>query len=297
VTAVGWDFGDGVSVTSPVEGEVTVFHAYALGRVDPYPVRLTVAFAGSELAITHRVTVNTPPTVALAFSPAIPLIGEQITFLAPAADAEEPSSALDYQWSFGPGGAGSVVGAGAQWTYASAGMRSVAVTVTDSADEWDSANRAVAVSGPAAPVPGAAGDPPALRLLTPFPVVRLVGSLTRRGARVRRLAVRAPRGSLIKVRCRGRGRGCPVRRSGRRGRQAGGQEEIVLRGRIDGKPVRRFPALERSYRAGAVLEVLVWRAGRIGKYTRFAIRRGKAPRRVDRCLRPGAERGSRCPTG
>ena len=39
------------------------------------------------------------------------------------------------------------------------------------------------------------------------------------------------------------------------------------------------------------------KGGLIGKYTRFVIRRGKAPQRLDRCLMPGATRGVKCPAG
>lgn len=286
VSAVTWDFGDGESQASPVAGQVVVTHVYQSGRVAPYPVELMITFGGGQLAITHWVTINTPPSVSLVFSPSTPLVDEPIVFRAPAHDAEEPASGLDYQWSFG-GGAGATTGPEALWSYSNPGARAVTVTVTDSSGEWDSAGRAVVVATP--------DRTRRLRMLTPFPLVRLLGSLTPGGAEVRRLAVRAPRGSLILVRCRGRD--CPVRRSRR---LAGGGEPkptLVLRGKVGEDRVRRFEALERRFRAGTVIEVLVWRANRIGKYTRFVIRRGGAPKRVDRCLRPGAEHGSRCPPG
>src|SRR5207245_7669672 len=46
-----------------------------------------------------------------------------------------------------------------------------------------------------------------LRLMTPFPVVRITGKIGRRGARIKRLTVNAPYGATVTVRCRGRG--CP----------------------------------------------------------------------------------------
>ena len=51
----------------------------------------------------------------------------------------------------------------------------------------------------------------------------------------------------------------------------------------------------RHLRAGTVLEVFVTRRAMIGKYTRFTIRRMKAPLRVDRCTAPGVARVRRCP--
>jgi hypothetical protein len=38
----------------------------------------------------------------------------------------------------------------------------------------------------------------------------------------------------------------------------------------------------------------VRQAGKIGKYTRFLIRAGKPPARIDRCLIPGRRRPVRC---
>ena len=56
------------------------------------------------------------------------------------------------------------------------------------------------------------------------------------------------------------------------------------------------PSYDRKrLRAGATLELLVSKRDRIGKYTRFRIRRGRAPQRFDTCLRFGATRGTRCP--
>jgi hypothetical protein len=117
-----------------------------------------------------------------------------------------------------------------------------------------------------------------LQFMTPFPVVRILGLLTPRGARIRFLSVRAPASATIRVRCRGRG--CP-RRQAKRGR---GIRRSV-----------RFRRFERWLRAGTILEVRVSRSGAIGKFTRFRIRRGRPPARKDACLRPGRSRGSPCP--
>jgi len=129
---------------------------------------------------------------------------------------------------------------------------------------------------PAAPPAGApTGQPASPRLISPFPVVRVRGRLTRTGARVTLLTVRAPRGARISVRCRGRT--CPRRRYA----TAAG--------------VRRLRAFERTLRAGLRLEIRVTRPGFIGKHTLLRIRRGRAPLRRDRCLMPGSTRPTRCP--
>ena len=107
-----------------------------------------------------------------------------------------------------------------------------------------------------------------LRALHPFPVVRIRGRVTRTGARITLLLVRAPVGARVSVRCRGRA--CPLRRA------------HATRARA-----LRVRSLERELRAGTLVEVSVTRPGLIGKYTRFRIRRRGAPARSDLCLVPG----------
>lgn len=145
-----------------------------------------------------------------------------------------------------------------------------------------------ASTGPAASPPTAPASPPKTpsppsaparrtapeKLLAPFPVVRMVGTTSESGASIERFTVRAPRSALVRVRCTGGG--CPSRDLTRRGP-----------GRLRG--------VERRLRVGAVVQVFVTQKGRVGKYTRFVIRSGRAPRRVDSCARYGARRPTRCP--
>jgi hypothetical protein len=112
-------------------------------------------------------------------------------------------------------------------------------------------------------------------LLNPFPIVRIRGHLTRTGARVTLLSVRAPRGARITVRCLGRT--CPRRRLAR------------------SAALRRLRPFERTLRAGLRLEIRVTRPGFVGKHTLLLIRRGRPPLRRDRCLTPGSTRPTRCP--
>jgi hypothetical protein len=130
------------------------------------------------------------------------------------------------------------------------------------------------VNATAPPAGGVA--PPMLR---PFPIVRIRGWLTRLGARVTLLTVRAPRGVQIAARCRGRS--CPVRRFAR--------TTSVTRTRL--RP------LQRGLRAGTRLDITVRKTGYIGKWTTIVIRRGRPPARADRCVYPGARRPAPCPAG
>jgi len=120
--------------------------------------------------------------------------------------------------------------------------------------------------------------------ITPFPVVRIAGSLTRGGVRIRLLTVRAPVGTTVAARCLGEG--CP---------RALGRRALSLRVARSGRPVR-LKAMQRGFRSGVRLEIHVSRSGLYGKYTRFRIRRGQAPARTDMCLSPtAAARPARCP--
>ena len=118
--------------------------------------------------------------------------------------------------------------------------------------------------------------------MLPFPIVRIAGSIDAAGAKLSLLTVQAPGGAQIMIRCRGRG--CPKTES-----------RVVASGRRVGTLVE-FRRFERSLRAGAVLEIRISKGGEIGKYTRFTIRRGKPPVRVDTCLSPAGIKPIACPS-
>jgi Bacterial Ig-like domain len=125
------------------------------------------------------------------------------------------------------------------------------------------------------------------RLLSPFPLVRISGTLTSSGARITLLSVRAPRGALVRV---------TVSPSCSRKRHAPRRCRVLhAAGTVGRRDAIDFRGLARAYRSGTVIVVRVWRADLIGKYTRFTIVRGRAPRRVDQCLVPSSTHGSRCP--
>ena len=113
--------------------------------------------------------------------------------------------------------------------------------------------------------------------LMPFPVIRIKGVITGGGVRLKRLSVRAPSGSTLRLTCRGEG--CPYRSA---------------RARLRSKPFLVRGMLYRQLPAGTMIQLRVTRRNRIGKYTRFRILPDRKPARVDRCLVPGEVRPSRC---
>ena len=130
---------------------------------------------------------------------------------------------------------------------------------------------AVALSGQTALVR------PRYELLRPFPVIGIGGVITGDGVRLRRLTVRAPPDSNMRVTCRGRG--CPYRSAVRQ---------------LTGSRMAVADMAGRSLGAGTVVELRVTAPGRIGKYTRFRIRARRKPARVDLCLVPQRPRPTRC---
>jgi hypothetical protein len=114
-------------------------------------------------------------------------------------------------------------------------------------------------------------------LMYPFPVVRLAGSVSDGGARVRTLEVRAPRRSRITVKCQGDG--CPAERL----RTTSATPRVLFRRMAGFLP------------AGTVIAVRVTKGSLVGKYTRWVIRGGRLPARTDLCLYPSRSKPARCP--
>ena len=183
-------------------------------------------------------------------------------------------------WDFENDGVIDARGASVQYVYPTSGRRIVVMQVTKGDGAVSEVSKAVVVEAPPSSVapPGVFPQQPRPQLMSPFPIVRIVGRATRRGATIRLLSVRnAPRGARVTVRCRGRG--CPLR-SHRRSTKLGRA---------------RLRPLERSLPAGILIRIYVTQPGKIGKYTSFRIRRMRRPLRRDRCTRAGLLVAQRCP--
>jgi hypothetical protein len=112
-----------------------------------------------------------------------------------------------------------------------------------------------------------AQSPKIRRPISPFPIVRLRGRVDRSGVFITLLRIQAPKNSKVTIYCKGRT--CPLRK----------RSEVTVTG-----VVRALP-FERRLRAGTTLTIYVTKSGFMGKYTRFKIRKGKPPTRIDRCAR------------
>jgi hypothetical protein len=226
-------------------------------------------------AAASALAANARPDAAFGAFPGDPVSGETVRFVSYACD---PDGRLSEQaWDLdGDGSFGDAFGPSASRAF-QAGSRVVSLRVTDGEGAVAVRRRTVDVA-PGRPEYLVPRPPPPLRLLSPFPVIRLAGRVTEFGVRVRRLSVRsAPVCSRVTVRCRGER--CPWRSSTK----------------VMGRRPLRFRKLERFLPAGVVLEVLVRKRDRIGRYTRWRLRGSRPPVRRDLCLRFEDRGGTRCP--
>jgi PKD domain len=235
------------------------------------PSRVTVTLA-ALLAWPAAALAQQAPDASFSFSPDDPQAGQQVRFESSSCDPD--GRLVSEAWDLdGDGAFDDAQGPVATQRFNRAGGHSVGLEVTAFDGATDRSRRTVMVD-----TVYALPRPDRDRLMSPYPVVRLAGRLTATGARVRRLSVsRAPQCAVVAVSCRGRS--CPARRLTR----------------FTGRGPLRFRRFERRLRAGVVLTVRISKGASIGKLTEFRIRSGKAPRRRDRCLRPGERRGSACP--
>jgi hypothetical protein len=229
-------------------------------------VLVVLAWPAAALGADER------PQAFFSFSPEDPRAGQPVLFESASCDPD--GRLVRHAWDLdGDGAYDDASGRVATQTFSGSGSHLVGLEVTAAGGVTDTQRRTVMVN-----TEYALPRPESTRLMTPYPVVRLAGSLTRSGARVRVLSVlRAPVCALVRVSCRGPS--CPVKRA----------SGFVGEGRL------RFRRFERRLRAGTVLTVRISKNALIGKFTQFTIRKDIAPRRRDRCLRPGERAGSPCP--
>jgi PKD repeat protein len=250
------------------------------------------------------VLADLAPVVAFTNDPLQPLAGAAISFAATASDPDGTVARID--WDLDDDGAfDDAAGTGATWSFGTAGPHRVAVRAVDDRGVATVAFRTIDVvtpfvGGPAVPLVAASAGPlpapspaPAIAagpapsstrvaLMAPFPVVRIRGLTYRGEVRISLLKVQAPPGATIRVTCRNGSCAAPKRAD--------------VRVKVARSPIRVRSLERRPLRAGTVVEVFVTAPGRIGKYTRFKIRRDASPARTDLCLRPGNPKPTSCPS-
>ena len=191
--------------------------------------------------------------------PSAPTTGQSVSLVSTSTDTVSPITA--FAWALTGNGAFHAGGQLLTTSFSTPGSHVVRLRVTDANGLSSVATQTIQVTS--AP----------LFLMQPFPIVRIAGSETLSGVRLRLLTAQAPVGARVTVSCRGRG--CPAKSEG---------QVALSRKRHGGTVVVEFRRFERSLRAGVILEIRISKRGEIGKFTRFVVRRGKLPERVDMCL-------------
>jgi hypothetical protein len=243
-----------------------------------YTIRLCVTDGVDDTIATRKITVlNRPPTAAFTYAPASPFTGDSVLLTSTSVDSDGPIASLSWDLD-GNGAFDNGNGPSASVSFPSAGTYTIGLLVADRDGATTVASQTIAV----------AGRPP--ELLSPFPIVRLVGSVTSRGTRIRTISAKGPEGSTVRIDCHGRG--CPFRTQTR----AALNGHSVRAEARSSKLVHFRRLRRRTLRPGAVLEVWITRKDTIGKYTRFRIRRRKAPKRTDQCVMPDTTTPTPCPS-
>jgi hypothetical protein len=225
------------------------------------------------VSVPSGTTPPSPPVASFQWFPSAPHVGEPVSLISTSTDAT--GQITGFAWSVAGDGVFNGGPSTLTTSFATPGAHVVLLRVTDASGLSNVVAEMIPITSP----------PPIL--MQPFPVVRIAGSENASGVRVGLLTVQAPVGATVNVTCRGPG--CPAR----------SQNVIATSGKSKGKAgmvtivLRRF---ERSLRAGAVLEIRVSKPGQIGKYTRFTVRHGKLPVRVDTCLSPAGIKPIVCPS-
>jgi TusA-related sulfurtransferase len=228
-------------------------HTVALRLADP---------SGESVVVRHTVAVgNRAPVAAFDAS-----AGPDVTLTSRSSDPDGGTMQLREEWDLdGDGEFDDATGPVAHRTY-SPGQIVVRLRVTDGDGASTVAEHALGFTDPIrVATPSELGP----RAMSPFPVVRMRGRLTRHGAFVQFLGVSSmPANAHVAITCRGKS--CPQT-----------ARPLSLR------------SVTRELRAGTILEVRITAPGTIGKLVRFTIRRGKPWLRVDGCL-TAAGAATRC---
>jgi hypothetical protein len=240
---------------------------------------------GTAAAATQAVAAQTARVqAAFTYAPTLPFTADVVTFTSTSTAPGSNNRIVLEQWDLDADGSyDDGTGTSVSRSFSAPGTYWINLFVLDKRGEWDVGSQLVTVQG--------RPPPPPPELMSPFPVVQMAGTVTRRGIRVRHLNVEAPPGANVVVRCHGRG--CPLRRQTQTARlqtsataPPAGAVGVVRIRQLDG----------RLLRGGAVVKLFVTKPGTIGKYTRVKIRRARPPERLDLCLMPDQVEPVACPS-
>jgi IPT/TIG domain len=239
------------------------------GETGPPGVSPLVTFT-MEAPVTSPSVVHadSPPTASFTWFPQYPKVEEQVGLSSNSTDSQSPITS--FAWSTTNNNIFQAAGPVYTTSFATPGNHSVSLRVTSADGLSTVATRVIVVS------------PYELSLMQPFPVVRIVGTYHRFGVTLSLLTVEAPADTKITVQCKGHR--CPLK-----------SLRHAVAATRHGLATVAFRRLERHLPAGVRLIIRIFAPDKIGKYTRFVIRRGEPPKRVDACVGPTGGKPIACP--
>jgi PKD repeat protein len=265
-----WDFDyEGVPANFKADAVgSSVTQSFATPGPKRVGLRATEVDGGFAIA-TAIVTVNAPPRAGFSVAPENAFVGDTVTLSSTSADPDGPLARQEWDLD-NDGQFDDASGPVASTTFASPGTYPLKLRVTDSRGATATAEGRVSVQNRPVPPP-----PDLTGWLVDVGYVPL-----RRDTRVTTLRARAPRGSMLRVRCRGKRCPKPVAKKARGSRWV------------------YFKRFHRRFRPRTKLIVRVTKRGFVGRQVTLTVRRGKRTRRIRRqtmCLPPGAKKATRCP--
>jgi PKD domain len=222
------------------------------GRSTPVTFTLTGPAAGPAML----------PAASFTWFPAAPAVGQNVVLVSTSTDLTSPITT--FAWDLLGTGTLNAGGPVISTAFAGAGDHVVRLQVADGRGASATASKTIPVSS----------QP--LHPMQPFPIVRIAGVKTSYGVRLSALNVQSPLGARVTVACKGRA--CKKLKPQSR------VATVSASNRRASSVLLSFRGFERPYHAGVTLEVRVFAAGEIGKYTSFAIHRRGLPTREDQCL-------------
>jgi len=211
-----------------------------------------------------------PPAASFTWFPTAPSTGENVSLVSSSTDMTSPITA--FAWGLTGTSAFQAGKPVLTTSFSTPGGHVVRLRVTAANGLSSIASETIKVNS--AP----------LTLMQPFPIVRIAGSETFSGVDLRLLTAQAPPGSRITVTCKGHA--CPKAES----------QIAASSKKKTGTVTVEFRRFERALQAGVVLEIRIFKAGEIGKFTRFTVRHDKLPERDDACLGPTGTKPIVCPS-
>jgi PKD repeat protein len=263
LVATQWDFNYSPLADFTLDGAGgSIVTSFATPGNHTVAVKVIETGGGFGIATT-TIPVNAPPQAGFTVTPAKPAEGKEVTFASTSGDPDGPL--VKQEWDLNNDGKFEKTGAVATTTKLKKGPRMIALRVTDSKGAQATSTQVITVKGPVLRSPQDVGS---------------VLSYTRRswGVVVVGLTIKTPAQTSVAVTCKGHG--CPHGTFHKRTRK----KATTL----------AFPKLTGGLSAGAKVNIVFTKTGRITGWDVYSVGHGKTSLR-EGCKPRGAKKQKRCP--